>query len=120
MEHSSSTKDRKIIKKDLVILEGRKQGYPEAMVIHNDMCFATLIKVMTYKCAVTVVQVLFSAHLNGPHMPIIPPPPQFLRQTGMVLQAGYGAAGRVWCYRQGMVLQAGYGATFEVNYKGCT
>ena len=53
MEHSSSTKDGKIIKKELVILEGMKQGHPEAMVIHSDMCFATLIKVMTYRCAVT-------------------------------------------------------------------
>ena len=79
-----------------------------------------------------MVQVLFSAHLNGPHMPTILPPPiptanlhgatgrVWCYRQGMVLQAGYGATGRVWCYRQGMVLQAGYGATFEVNYKGCT
>ena len=49
---NGTAKDGKIIRKDLVILTGRKQGHPEGPMMPCDVLLL-LIQVMTYRCAVT-------------------------------------------------------------------
>ena len=56
MEHSSFTKDGKIIKKDLMILIGRKQGHSEGHMmpwLFTMTCvFAAFDQSNDYRCAV--------------------------------------------------------------------
>ena len=77
MEHSTSTKDGKTTKKTSVTLTGRPGGSYDPMIIYNNMCFATFdqgngLQMCSGIQESIVVQILFSDHLNGSHMPTYP------------------------------------------------